>query len=107
MLSSYLGHFLPVNLGYFNIFSWQLLFFTGLIFGYLKKENKLNAWMHNKGLFSICIVMGVLLFSFKFLKVDEIFPVIGSFLVHKSDLGPVRVLNFAIFIVLHYCVCIV
>src|SRR5690606_9516547 len=70
VLSTYLERFIPVNLGYFNIFSWQLLFFFSIMLGYLKKEGKLEVWMHNQKLLAVCIVLGILLFFFKVLKMN-------------------------------------
>jgi len=93
VLSDYLTHFMPVNLGYFNVYSWQLLFFTGLALGYLKKENKLNTLMQNKKLFLFCLILGGLLFFGKHLQLDKDSLL---FLTNKTDLGPLRALNFAV-----------
>ena len=89
-----LARFLPVNLGYFNVLSWQFLFFTGLIFGYYKKDSDLNSLMQNKKLFAFCLVIGFLLFLTKFSRLYlGVFPPLNP-LVDKSDLAPLRLLNF-------------
>lgn len=92
-----------LNLGYFNIFCWQLIFFAGLFFGYSKANRKhvlpVKKWM--------IILAGLGLLFFIILKYSPensfIYRAVAYF-SDRSTLGILRILNFACIAYLIYAI---
>ncbi len=89
---------LTVNLGYFDIFAWQLLFTAGVVLGYFQRMKKIN-WFPSKG--------GVLLVAFivaaLFCVHQGLIEIEGLTLylyADKPNLGWLRLVNLALFIYL-------
>ncbi len=93
VLAQKLSTFVPVDLGYFNVYSWQLLFFTGMLIGYLKSKDRLTSFMRNKNILVVCLIICGILFFVRHFVTDNEFAN-SSFLTDKTDLGPLRLLNF-------------
>ncbi len=79
--------------GFFNLYSWQLIWTTGIFIGYLKVFN-IDINLHNSQL----LIYAVLVFSFMmFLYRHQLFELGGSFILRyssKRDLEIFRFLNF-------------
>lgn len=82
--------------GYFNLFSWQLLFTVGLTFGFhheaQQEEPTQSSWV-----FVLCAGLCAMLFALRHLPRFgvEIPALTTSILVEKSTLGVIRLVNFA------------
>jgi hypothetical protein len=91
---------LPVDLGSFDILAWQLLFVSGIVLGYSKHDQEgQTTRLGTKTLFSIsalAIVLFILRHNLK--HCPEFFWT--EKLVEKGSLGPLRILNFAILVIL-------
>ena len=85
-----------IKFGFFNLFSWQLLFVIGVTVGYhydlWKQKLTRPRWLT-----LVCAALCLTLFSIRHLmRLGVHVPVVTSFnLVEKSTLGAVRLLNFA------------
>jgi hypothetical protein len=94
--------FLPVNLGFFNLFAWQFLFISGLFFGFRRTMGK--SFPFKKAL----IIPALLLWIWLLLLRYGILPpnVLGyslDSLVIRESFGPLRVINFAVLAYLVTC----
>ncbi|MBC6605539.1 OpgC domain-containing protein [Hymenobacter sp. BT188] len=79
-----------INTGFFNLLSWQFLFFLGLFSGFSYCCGKVNKWMNNKKLLLLLVFLCSALFLIKNLQVD----LSGlDYLFSRDTLGPIRLLN--------------
>ena len=93
-----------VNLGFFNFLSWQLIFFVGIFFGYVKWEKQRFIIPYTKPLIISSIIVCGLFFLWRLLfllQVNVLFtdmswPVYRG-LFGKQNLGILRILNFLSF----------
>ncbi|MGI4885419.1 MAG: OpgC domain-containing protein [Janthinobacterium lividum] len=87
---------LALETGTFNMLCWQLLFFMGLLLGYLYYNGKTQKWQVDRRLFTVSVVVVGALFVGKmmFARVDSLDSVLHYF-AFKTYLGPLRLLNFA------------
>jgi len=89
---------LTVNLGYFDLLAWQLLFTVGIVLGYLQRVKNIN-WFPNNSLVVLVVIALLGLFSVH----QGFFEIEGLHLylyADKPDLGWLRLLNIALFIYL-------
>jgi len=86
----------PVNMGVFNLLSWQFLFTMGLYFGYLTFQKRVRPFLHNKQLLLGAVVICLCLFIFKqvHFKIPGIERWNLDYLASKENLGPLRLLHF-------------
>ncbi|MGY2132212.1 OpgC family protein [Hymenobacter sp. HD11105] len=79
-----------MNFGFFNILSWQFVFFIGLFSGFSLYHGRSAWWVKNKPLLSLSITVCLVLFILKItrINVDEL-----GFLFSRSTLGLVRIIN--------------
>ena len=91
LLSPLFSFFQPVNEAYFNVFSWQLVFFSGLLAGFLMYKEKIEVVRNTTLLYVAVLIAGLLFFS----KLLYLEPAKGFFdwWAHKGDLRPLRLLN--------------
>ena len=63
-----------IDLGYFNILGWQILFVIGVCFGYRKSINKKIRYFYSVPVVTVMLIMFIILFSLKhgFLQFDVI-----------------------------------
>lgn len=101
---TYLRNFFPAELGYFDLFAWQILFVLGLVLGFHKRWGILPRFLKEppRWLTSVVIVAAAGLFAerhglLEFLGLSLVGPVTGI-----SSLGPVRLVNFALVAFLIY-----
>lgn len=84
-----------INSGFFNLLSWQFLFVTGLLTGFLFYHGKTQKWQRNNYLFYAASGISAAFFLAKNLKWG-----VGDFDLEfwtiKSHLGPLRLLNFVV-----------
>lgn len=93
---------IPYVEGYFNLLSWQFLFFAGLFIGFLYYHGATVKVQRNKYLFGLSLALMALFFVLSHLKLDAQYPLV-EFLSDKKNLRPLRLLNFAaIFYVLMF-----
>jgi hypothetical protein len=96
--SAWFASFIPreirYNLGYFNLFSWQVLFFFGCYFGYSRRINR--KVISESRLLRYSTI--ALFFAFAFIRYSKSFSAgnieLISFLTEKPDLRIFRILNF-------------
>ncbi len=90
--------FLPVDFGSFDILAWQLLFVGGMLLGYHKLERKDSVIrIGTKGYFLIVALAGLFC-----LYRHDILPrpgLLQSDFIDRHLLGPIRLLNFAILMI--------
>lgn len=89
---------LTVNLGYFDLFAWQLLFTVGVVLGYFQRIKSIN-WFPYNG-FVILVFISLLVLSCLH---HELISVDGFYLYQYADkpnLGWLRLLNLGLFIYL-------
>ncbi|QIL75166.1 OpgC domain-containing protein [Hymenobacter sp. HDW8] len=79
-----------INTGFFNLLSWQFLFFLGLFSGFSYYYGKTNRWLNNKYLllFSLILFSGLFLIKNLHVNLDGL-----DLLFSKNILGPVRLIN--------------
>ncbi len=54
-----------IDLGYFNIFGWQILFVIGVCFGYRKSINRKIRYFYSLPVVTVMLLLFILLFSLK------------------------------------------
>lgn len=84
-----------LNLSFFNIFCWQILFFAGCFLGYLK-ANKKKLFPLNKIVFIAAIVLFVIFAISRHLYSDFILIKAIRHFASRENLGFARLLNFSI-----------
>lgn len=90
-----LATYLPVDLGYFDILSWQLLFMAGLYFGFRKRRTKAPASITLDGrLIIVCLIVAVTLCLHRHGYFSALVTVPEA-LLSKDRLGLIRLVNFA------------
>ena len=99
LVFSGLGNYVPINLGVFDIFAWQILYISGLYVGYFVVRRKRELLKFNGFLFLFSVAAAAVIFLVKYGKLDFIqFGNIDlDFFTNKETLGPLRLLNFYIF----------
>ncbi len=89
----------------FNPFAWQLLYFSGLYFGYFQIHHRQEIVRFHRGLIAICFSIVVLGFSLRWNLVDwPNYVQKGTFLSNKSSHSILYVINFYAFVYLVWCV---
>ena len=89
----------------FNPFAWQLLYFTGLYFGYYQVHRRQEIVRFQRGLIATCFLIVVLGFSLRWNLVDwPNYVQKGTFLSNKSSHSILYVINFYAFVYLVWCV---
>ncbi|WP_172798142.1 OpgC domain-containing protein [Pontibacter akesuensis] len=83
-----------VNLGYFNLLSWQFLFVIGIFIGFLAYYKKVERLKQNIPLLTVALIITITLFLLKLLDVSFLNFNLG-FWTEKGHLRPLRLLNFA------------
>ena len=87
-------HTLPIDLGDFDVFAWQLLFVGGFCVGFRRCNGTKQEPRFETVSLAVCYALALALFA---LRQDLLFPNSSAFLwplAEKTPLGPVRVLNF-------------
>ena len=82
-----------LTIGWFNLLNWQLLFTSGVAFGFLSSRGHLARWQHSRPLLAVAVLVSVTLFLLKNLHI-EIPGINMNYLVNRANLGPTRVVNF-------------
>jgi hypothetical protein len=104
-LQRYGERFLPINLGFFNLFAWQFLFISGLFFGYRRTMGRSLPVKKALIIPSILVWLALLLFRYGVLP-PNLFGYPLDSLVIRESFGPLRVLNFAALTYLVTCLAI-
>ena len=81
-----------INIGYFDVLCWQLLFVLGLLSGFLYYTGKTKALQQNKSLFYASVAVVVISFAVKNAHIDLKYGF--DYLINKPTLGPLRIVNF-------------
>lgn len=84
-----------INFGYFNILSWQFLFYAGVFFGFAKETGRYRLPV-NKRVMSLLIVFSCLFFIIRHMPESSKLNSVFSLFSDRSTLGILRLLNFAI-----------
>ncbi len=94
LLSTWLREVIPINLGAFSLFSWQLLFVLGVLFSLSSTTNGGELWRKSKSVSLGIFIMATVLFLLRhdLLPQPRVFLEVG-WLLDKQTLGPVRLLN--------------
>jgi len=92
VLKDALAGMMPVELGFFDIFGWQLLFVGGLFFGFNRYRQNDRGLLNNRALLASCAALALILFL---LRHEVIGGGLSEVLVSRERLGILRVLNFA------------
>jgi len=86
---------IPLCLGIFDFFAWQLLFIIGLWFGFKRQKGHPFPFLQKRYLIIVCFLGGLFFFLYKhqlvldnFFKLD-LYPWLG-----RQSLGPLRLVNF-------------
>ncbi|MCP4323639.1 MAG: succinyl transferase OpgC, partial [Alteromonadales bacterium] len=89
---------LTVNLGYFDLFAWQLLFTAGVVLGYFQRVKPIN-WFPSKTLVAIAALLVIVLFCMHqgLINIDGFHLFLFA---DKANLGWLRLLNLGLFIYL-------
>ena len=99
-----LGHDKAFGGSDFNPFAWQLLYFTGLYFGYYQIHHRQEIVRFQRGLIVACFSVVVLGFSLRWNLVDwPNYVQKGTFLSNKSNHSFLYVINFYAFAYLVWC----
>lgn len=99
-----LGHY-GISLGYFNLFSWQFLFFLGIYLGYFKTTGKYEIPI-TKLLFLTSLVVFTIFLIARYLPGDSLINQIFLRFADRSSLGITRLLNFGAIAYLIYIISI-
>lgn len=92
-----------VDLGYFNIFCWQLLFPLGLFFGYAKATGKYTLPVRN-WIISLAAI-GLLVFTaVRYFPDNNFFYRLFSYFSDRNALGIIRLFNFALVAYMIYAI---
>lgn len=92
-----------VDLGYFNIFCWQLLFFAGVFFGYAKVTGRFRLPV-SKWTVVLAILCSVICLTVRHMpSKSEVYKLFAHF-TDRSTLGAVRLGNFTLLAYLVYAV---
>lgn len=92
-----------IDLGYFNIFCWQLLFFTGVFFGYAKVTGKFRLPVQKWITVSV-ILCAVLCLLVRHSSAENKLYKLFSFFSDRSSIGLVRLVNFLLIAYLVYVI---
>jgi hypothetical protein len=89
-----------LNLGYFNILAWQLLFVAGAYFGYRKTTGQPSPVPASRLLFSFCVVLVIVLFTVRHqgMLLGRTAPLFNNDIMlqeWRSNNHPFRLINFA------------
>jgi len=92
-----------IDLGYFNIFCWQLLFFAGIFFGYAKVTGKfrlpVQAWI------TVTVILCAVLFLvIRHSSVESKLHILFSIFSDRSSIGLVRLVNFLLLAYIIYVI---
>jgi hypothetical protein len=89
----------------FNPFAWQLLYFSGLYFGYFQIQRQRNIVRPHTGLIAMCLAVAALGFSLRWNLLpwpDAVQK--GTFLSNKTNHSILYVVNFYAFVYLVCCI---
>ena len=89
---------------YFNPLAWQLLYFSGLYFGYHQLHGKREIVRPQGGLILLCSCIAALGFTMRWdlIAWPNAFET-GTFLANKTNHSPLYVVNFYAFVYLLFC----
>jgi hypothetical protein len=104
-LQRYGERFLPINLGFFNLFAWQFLFISGLFFGFRRTMGRSIPVKKALILPSVLIWLALLLLRYGALP-PHLFGYPLDSLVIRESFGPLRVINFTVLAYLITCLSI-
>ncbi|HPR73358.1 MAG TPA: OpgC domain-containing protein [Bacteroidales bacterium] len=95
-----------IDLGYFNIFCWQILFFAGIFFGYAKVTGKFRLPVQKWITVSV-LLCAVLCLLVRHSSAESKLYTIFSFFSDRSSIGLVRLVNFLliaylVYVITHY-----
>lgn len=94
-----------LELGYFNILSWQFLFFIGCYFGNLKAKDRLDIPVR-KDLIGLAVVGLIFMTIIKHSDHGNIFRSVYYHFSERSTLGIARILGFGVIAYLSYIISI-
>lgn len=94
-----------LELGYFNILSWQVLFFIGCYFGNLKANDRLDIPVR-KDLIALAVVTLIFMTIIKHSNHGNIFRSVYYHFSERSTLGIARILGFGVIAYLFYIISI-
>jgi hypothetical protein len=95
LTSKAIASLLPNNLldlGDFDLFGWQLLFVTGLLFGYYNNA-RLESEQKSRRFLTTCVLLSSGLFMLRHLDALSSLKVVFESFAIKKTLGPLRILN--------------
>jgi hypothetical protein len=81
-----------IDLGSFNIFAWQFLFFVGVYIGHLRFR-KTSLIVFTKTNFLLSSLVALVLFAINMLAAFD-YMILPEWLISKPNLGVLRVINF-------------
>lgn len=83
-----------MGLGYFNIFSWQILFFLGTYVGFSRAKGK-NIIPNSKLILSVAVLVFLAMFVMRHSpEMQGWFIEVINYHIERGDLGVLRILNF-------------
>ncbi len=96
---SSLGKYIPIDLGYFDIFAWQIVYICGLYVGYTQFYNQKEKVKFNGLLFvlSLVAIIGMFLVKHEFISIVDIGKIKLDSLTDNEKLRPLRLFNFIVF----------
>lgn len=92
-----------IDLGYFNIFCWQILFFAGIFFGYAKVTGKFKLPVRNWITGSVLLCAVIFLIA-RHSPVECRLHKLFSYFADRSSIGIVRLVNFSLIAYLVYVI---
>jgi len=96
---SSLVKYIPIDLGYFDIFAWQLVYICGLYVGYTQFYNQKGKLKFNGLLFvlSLVAIIGMFLVKHEFISIVDIGKINLDSLTDNEKMRPLRLFNFFVF----------
>jgi len=99
LICSTLGKYVPIDLGTFDIFGWQVIYICGLYVGYTqfysqKGKVKINGLLFA---FSLIAIIGMFLVKHELISVINIGKINLDSLTDKEKMRPLRLFNFFVF----------
>jgi len=98
-LYSSLGKYIPIDLGYFDIFAWQIVYICGLYVGYTQYYNQKGKVKINGLLFvlSLVAIIGMFLVKHEYISIVDIGKINLDSLTDNEKMRPLRLFNFFVF----------
>jgi hypothetical protein len=94
-----LGKYITIDLGYFDIFAWQIVYICGLYVGYTQFYNQKGKVKINWLLFALSLVaiIGMFLVKHELISIVNIGKINLDSLTDKEKMRPLRLFNFFVF----------